>query len=76
MMPVVDGAGFVRAYRDGPGPHAPVIVLSASDEALAAAQAASIGAAAYLAKPYDLDNLVGLVTGAVRDARCGSGSAN
>ena len=40
----------------------PVIFLTAMDDILGQQQAAKIGAAAYISKPFDLDELVGLVT--------------
>ena len=30
MMPVVDGAGFMELYRQVPGPHAPILVITAA----------------------------------------------
>lgn len=75
MMPVVDGIAFARAYRQRPGPPAPLVVLSASNEALAQAQAEVMGAAAYLAKPYDLDALLGLLARVTADAACGPENA-
>ena len=56
-MPVMDGWGFARSYRELPGPHAPIIVLTAARDA--AEWAAQIRAADYLAKPFELDDLLG-----------------
>jgi DNA-binding response OmpR family regulator len=39
----------------------PVIFLTALDDRLGQQQAAKMGAAAYISKPFDLDELVGLV---------------
>src|ERR1700745_1411840 len=50
-MPVMDGWAFARAYAQRPGPHAPVIVMSAARDA--ASQAAEIQADGYLAKPFN-----------------------
>lgn len=58
-MPVLDGWGFARAYRERPGPRAPIIVLTAARDA--DRRASEIGAAGYLAKPFDLDDLFALV---------------
>lgn len=55
----MDGAEFARAYRRFPGRHAPTIVVSAADDA--AAQARELGAQAHLRKPFDVDELIGLV---------------
>ena len=55
-MPVLDGWGFARAYRARPGPHAPIVVITAahdSPERLVELQAEDV-----LPKPFDLDQLV------------------
>jgi two-component system, chemotaxis family, chemotaxis protein CheY len=58
-MPVMDGWGFARAYRQEPGPWAPVVVMTATVDA--GRWAAEVGADAYLAKPFDLDALLAVV---------------
>ena len=58
-MPVLDGWGFARAYRQRPGPHAPIVVLTAARDA--AARAAEIQADGYLGKPFNLGELLDLV---------------
>jgi two-component system, chemotaxis family, chemotaxis protein CheY len=55
-MPVMDGWMFAQSYRDLPGPHAPIIVLTAARDA--AEWAEQIRAADYLAKPFELDELL------------------
>lgn len=55
-MPVMDGWEFARVYRERPGPHAPIIVLTAARDA--ADYAAQIQADGFLAKPFDLDALI------------------
>ncbi len=61
-MPVMDGWEFARRYRALPGPHAPIVCLTAAaTEADAAARGAQIGAAACLSKPFDLDELLAVV---------------
>lgn len=55
-MPVMDGWEFARVYRERPGPHAPIIVLTAARDA--ADYAAQIQADGFLAKPFDLDALL------------------
>ncbi len=61
-MPVLNGWELARRYRAGPGPHAPIVcVTAAADAAEAAARGAQIGAAASLGKPFDLDDLLALV---------------
>ncbi len=58
-MPVMDGWEFVAAYRQTPGPHAPILVMTAAHNS--ASRAAEIGADCYIAKPFDVDLLVELV---------------
>jgi two-component system, chemotaxis family, chemotaxis protein CheY len=58
-MPLMDGWEFARAYRELPGPHAPIIVLTAARDARE--RAAEINAEGYLGKPFDLDDLLELV---------------
>jgi CheY-like chemotaxis protein len=65
QMPVMDGAGFVRAYHAAPGPHAPILLLTAS--CYAATRAAELGVATFLGKPFDLDDFLDRVEGCVRD---------
>ena len=61
-MPVLDGWAFARRYRARPGPHAPIIcVTAAADAAAVAARGAQIDAVASLGKPFDLDELLALV---------------
>ena len=57
--PVMDGWEFARLYRQTVGPHAPIIVLTAANDPRRAA--VQIGAAGFLAKPFDLDALVTIV---------------
>ena len=59
LMPKVDGWEFARLYEQRPGPHAPIIVLTAARDAQA--RAAEIKAAASLAKPFHLDALFACV---------------
>ena len=54
-MPGMDGWAFAQAYEQLPEPRAPVIVMTAAQDA--ALCAAEINAAAYLAKPFDLVDL-------------------
>jgi CheY-like chemotaxis protein len=58
-MPVMDGWAFVAAYRQRPGPHAPIIVMTAARDSQS--WAAEIGADAYIAKPFDVNRLLDLV---------------
>ncbi len=58
-MPVMDGWSFSQAYQQLPGPHAPLIVLTAATDA--SVFAAQVKADAFLAKPFDLDRLIEIV---------------
>lgn len=58
-MPVMDGWGFVAAYRSQAGPHVPIIVMTAAHEP--ADRATAVAAEAYIAKPFDIDQLLTLV---------------
>jgi CheY-like chemotaxis protein len=60
-MPVMDGWAFAQAYRKAPGPHAPVVVLTAARDA--EQSATQIVADAFLAKPFDLKSLHEVVAG-------------
>jgi two-component system response regulator MprA len=57
MMPVMDGWGFRNSQPDGPAfVTIPVVVLTGDGRA--SSKAAAIGAAGYLRKPLDLDDLL------------------
>lgn len=58
-MPVMDGWEFVRTYREEPGPHAPVVIVTAALDV--ARDARDIGADGFLAKPFQVDDLLDLV---------------
>jgi two-component system, chemotaxis family, chemotaxis protein CheY len=55
-MPVMDGWQFARAYRRRPGPHAPIVVVTAARDA--AERAAEIEAQGVLPKPFGIDDLL------------------
>ena len=55
-MPVMDGWAFARAYRGRPGPHSPIVVITAAPDA--GQRAAEIKADGFLGKPFDLDELL------------------
>ncbi|MFN8634314.1 MAG: response regulator transcription factor [Chloroflexota bacterium] len=63
-MPVMDGWTFARSYREQPGPHAPMIVVTAARDA--STRAAEIDADGYLAKPFSLAELFDIVGRHVR----------
>lgn len=58
-MPVMDGWEFARAYRQRPGPHAPIVVITAALDV--AKDAKEVGANGFLGKPFQLDDLLRLV---------------
>ena len=55
-MPVMDGWDFARTYRERPGPHAPIVVLTASRKV--AEWAAEVSAQGYVGKPFDLEEVL------------------
>ncbi len=61
-LPGMDGVDFARAYRQTPGPHAPIIVLTAMGAADDAVRSVELARAdGFVAKPFDLDVLVEIV---------------
>jgi CheY-like chemotaxis protein len=56
-MPVMDGRGFLAAYRQLPLPQAPVVLFAAALRK----GGAPVDADAVLAKPFDLPDLLALV---------------
>ena len=58
-MPVMDGWEFARTYRERPGPHAPIVIVTAALDV--AKDAKDIGADGFLAKPFQLDDLLHMV---------------
>jgi two-component system chemotaxis response regulator CheY len=58
-MPVMDGWQFAAAYRERPGPHAPIIAVTAATSARE--RAAQIDADGFLAKPFDIPSLLATI---------------
>ncbi len=58
-MPTMDGWEFSRIYRSAPGPHAPIVVLTAARDVTG--RATQVQAEACLGKPFDVDELLDLV---------------
>lgn len=59
LMPDGDGTMFAQAYAKTPGRHAPIVALCADrdgDE-----WSTSIGAAAHVVKPFDIEHLLSVV---------------
>jgi len=67
-MPVMDGWQFLRQYRERPGPKVPVLVLTAAQDDKR--RAADVGANAYLAKPFTIDDLVRTLDECMRANPC------
>jgi len=55
-MPVMDGRAFTDAYHRLPGPHAPIIVITAAADA--ARSATEVGAACCVPKPFGISELL------------------
>ena len=58
-MPILSGWEFAREYRDLYDHAVPIVVLTAAEDA--SRRAAEIGAEGWVGKPFDLDNLLGVV---------------
>jgi DNA-binding response OmpR family regulator len=56
-MPHLSGAAFCGAYRERGG-GAPVILISAATEPAIADAVAACGAAGYISKPFDIDDVL------------------
>lgn len=54
-MPVMDGYEFARQYREGYSERAPIIVMTAAEDPRKRAE--EIGAAGWLGKPVELEEL-------------------
>lgn len=61
MMPVVDGWGVLKG-KLAAGDTTPVVVVSAKSDARDAEKVLELGAVDYVTKPFDLDDLIRLVT--------------
>lgn len=66
-MPGVDGWSFAQAYRASPQPRAPILVLTAARSA--EASAAEIEADAFLAKPFELSELLRILNSLIGRAK-------
>lgn len=59
MMPRMDGRQFAQRYRRLPGPHAPIIAMTAAHDG--AQWAAELEAIGFVGKPFHPDELLRLV---------------
>jgi CheY-like chemotaxis protein len=62
-MPVMDGYAFLAAYRGRPEPRAAVIVCSTASNP---AGVVGMGAAGYLRKPFDIDELIDVILSSIK----------
>ncbi len=62
-LPLLDGRRFVHEYRQRPGPHAPILILTGAG--YAAERAAALEAAGALDKPFTAQELLAAVEGLV-----------
>jgi two-component system alkaline phosphatase synthesis response regulator PhoP len=67
MMPVLDGWGVLEQLRETTSPP-PVLVVSAKSSPADVAKAKELGAADFLAKPFDGEALLARVAGLVADS--------
>jgi CheY-like chemotaxis protein len=58
-MPVMNGWDFARAFREQHGRAAPIVVVTAAENA--GARAEEIGAEGWLAKPFDIQDVLDAV---------------
>jgi CheY-like chemotaxis protein len=58
-MPRMDGWRFAAAFRERFGTACPIVVVTAAEDARARAE--EVGAAGFLAKPFELDEVLGEV---------------
>lgn len=70
-MPVMNGWEFARAFAQRHGRAAPIVVLTAAENAQL--RAAEIGADGWLAKPFDLDAVLSLVDRVLAQHRATAG---
>ena len=71
MMPVMDGWEFMRQCRRDPTcVRVPVVLMSAARDIAAAAD--ELGAQAFLKKPFEMDDVLSLVSRVVADAASAS----
>jgi len=67
-MPVMDGWEFLRRYRQRPGAKVPVIVVTAAQDDKR--RAADVGANAYIAKPFAIDDLIRVLDQCIASDAC------
>jgi CheY-like chemotaxis protein len=60
LMPVMDGWACARALRERYGPSLPIVVMTAAEHS--GKRGLEVGADAVLAKPFDMEELLGVVS--------------
>jgi two-component system response regulator MprA len=60
MMPIMNGAECARELRESYGPDLPIVIMTAAEHAGSRGQASN--ADAVLAKPFEIDELLSVVT--------------
>jgi CheY-like chemotaxis protein len=74
MMPIMDGPAFLRAIESEPiRADVPIVVMSASHKA---AESVPVGAARFLAKPFDVEELLDVVEATFAGRRAGLAKAS
>jgi CheY-like chemotaxis protein len=58
-MPIMDGRGFAAQYHSSPGPHAPIVLVSAQQQLLDDVE--HIEAAGFIRKPFRFDEVLDVV---------------
>src|SRR5687768_2885594 len=66
LMPVMDGRTFAAVYSQSPGPHAPIIAMSASAKVLGV-NAKLPEVFAHFDKPFELQDLFDAIETAIGD---------
>ena len=66
VMPHMDGWEFAAAYRRIPGPHAPIIMLTALSAEADRERGRQLGAEDYVTKPFLIKDLVGRMQAVLR----------
>ncbi len=61
MLPHLDGTEFASAYHATPGPHAPIVLVTAYPTEATRQAAAQMGASAVLSKPFDIAELIRVI---------------
>jgi EAL domain-containing protein (putative c-di-GMP-specific phosphodiesterase class I)/CheY-like chemotaxis protein len=66
-MPGMDGWAFTKAYHQLPGPHAPIVVVTANPSPSACAS--QVGARTHISKPFELSQLLATISDIVPTPR-------